>query len=82
MVPHSTLCAGPEVGARITSEPVPVLPAYAPVPVRLYLPTRAAPAGPVQKVALVSVFVAGYAPFARELAQKGVPAFTQRPSND
>ena len=36
----------------------------------------------IAAVALVSVFVAGYAPFARELAKKGVPAFTQRPSND
>src|SRR5207244_4527679 len=55
-LPNSTLCAVPPVGASRSSVPVPVLPAKAPVPVSVYLPTSAAPAGPRQKVAVVSVF--------------------------
>jgi len=36
----------------------------------------------IAAVAIVSVFAAGYAPFARELARKGVPAFAQHPPHD
>jgi sulfoxide reductase heme-binding subunit YedZ len=36
----------------------------------------------VAAVALVSVFIAGYAPFVRELARKGGPAFAQHAAHD